>query len=112
MFLALPPCQNCENSGLNFADGRRHGHADRLEHFAAYALYFAANGQLNVFFLDVGFLQRLEVLFDVRPFEDMGGFFQMTLEFLAKDQGKEAAEDMPADRIVPLMENGTGSLGG
>ena len=102
MSLALPPCQDFQDGKLNFANRRRHRHADGLEHFAAYALCLAANRKLIAVFLYVGLLQRLQILFDVRPFEDVTCFFKMTFEFLAQNQCQKAAEDMPADGIVAL----------
>ena len=95
MSLALPPCQDCQDGKLNFANRRRHRHADGLEHFAAYALCLAANRKLIAVFFYVGLLQRLQILFDVRPFEDVTCFFKMTFELLAQHQCQKAAEDMP-----------------
>jgi hypothetical protein len=108
MFLALPPCQLCKNRKLNFANGRRHGHTDCLEHFAAYALCFAAHRQVVAVFFYVSLLQRFQILLDMRPFEGMAGFFQVTLQLLAQNQSQKAAEDMPADGIIALMEDRTG----
>ena len=92
MSLALPPCQLYKNLQLNFADGWRYRHTDRLKHFAAYAFSPAADRRLCSVFLNMGFLQGLQVLFDMRPFKHMAGFFQMTLKFFTKDQRKKAAK--------------------
>ena len=106
MLLALPPCQNCQNRELNFANRRRHCHADGLKHFAAYALCLAANRKLIAVFFYVGLLQRLQILLDMRPFEDMACLLKMTFEFLAQKESQKAAEDMSTDGIVALMEDG------
>ena len=108
MSLALPPCQLYKNLQLNFADGWRYRHTDRLKHFAAYAFSPAADRRLCSVFLNMGFLQGLQVLFDMRPFKHMAGFFEMTLKFFTKDQRKKAAKDVSADGIVPLMKDRTG----
>ncbi len=105
MSLALPPCQLCKNLQLHFANGWRYRHTDRLENFPAYALCSAADRQSRSVFRNMGFLQSLQVLFDMRPFKYMTGIFQMAFEFFAKNQGKEAAKDMTADGVV-LMRRG------
>lgn len=98
MSLALPPCQSCENRGLNFANRRRHRHADGLEDFSAYALCLVSNREPIAILLYVGLLQRLQILLDVRPFKDMAYFFKRPIEFLAQNQRQKAAEDMPPCR--------------
>lgn len=47
-----------------------------------------------------------QILLDVRPLEDVAGFFKMPLEFLAQHQCQKTAEDMPPNCIVALMEDG------
>ena len=95
MSLALPSCQDRQNGKLNFANGRRHCHADGLKHFAAYAFCPAANRQLSAVFLYVGLLQRPQILLDVRPLEDVAGFFKMPIEFLAQHQGQKLQKTCP-----------------
>ena len=95
MLLALPPCQNCQDGKLNFANRRRHRHADRLEHFAAYALRLAANRKLIAVFLYVGLLQRLQILLDVRPFEDVACFFKMTFEPFRSTSARKLQKTCP-----------------
>ena len=73
MSLALPSCQNCKSGTLNFADCRRHRHADSLEHLAAYAFCPAANRKFVAVFLYVGLLQCLQILFYMRPLKHVPG---------------------------------------
>src|SRR5210317_1529132 len=108
MFLALPPCQLYHYRKLNFANRRRYRHTDRLKEFSTYALDFAAHRQAVTVFFYMCLLQRFQILLNMRPFEYVAGFFQVQFELFSQNQSQKTAEDMSADRIVALMEDGTG----
>ena len=92
----------------NLPDGRRDGDAHGLKHLAACPETLAANGKLFAVFFDGDFLQCLEVLLYVRPFETgMAGGFEPSVEFFSQDECKEAAKDVSAYGFIALMENGS-----
>jgi hypothetical protein len=64
------------------------------------------SGDIKPIFNSSIFILRPHILLDVRPLEDVAGFFKMPLEFLTQYQGQKTAEDMPPDGIVALMEDG------
>ncbi len=88
-------------------DCRRDGDAHGLKNLAACPETLAANGELFAVFFDGDFLQCLEVLLDVRPFEiGVARGFEPAVEFFSQDECKEAAKYMSAYGFIALMENG------
>ena len=65
----------------------------------------AANSEHLAPVFNRDFLKSLEILLDVGPLEIVIGFRQPAVQFLAQDQGQEAAEDMNPDGFIQLMEN-------
>jgi hypothetical protein len=75
----------------------------RLKHLATSTEAFCSDSQgfAVVFYLDL--LERLEILFDIRPFKVMAIFLKPSAQLFSKYQNQEAEEHMAIDSLIPLV---------
>jgi hypothetical protein len=90
---------------LDLADGGRDSNANRLEDLSAGSETLTANGKTLASVFDDGFLQRFEVLLDVRPLEAVAGGLEPSCELFSQDKRQETAEDVAPDGSVPLVKD-------
>ena len=58
--------------------------------------------------LNFHLLKRLQVSDHIGPFVGLAGSLEAVEQGLAQDQHEKRAEDMAADRVIPLVEDGMG----
>ena len=84
----------------------------RLEDLATGAKAAVPYGKALSVLLDDGFLQRFEILLDVRSLKAVSGLIEPSHELLSQVQGKEAAKDVSAYRLIPSVKDGARLEGG
>jgi hypothetical protein len=90
------------------ANGGGHGDPDRLKDLAAGPVTLTARNQASVALFDDGHVKRIEILLDMRPFENLLVGFEPAEEFLFENQRQEATKHMATDGIVRMMIDRSG----
>ncbi len=106
--LALPAMDNLLENVSYFANGRRQGNSNCLEHLAARSNAGGANRKTSSIVFNRHLLQGSEVALNVFPLELMSGRFQSPVQFLAQDKSQKAAENMSTYGFIPFVEHSPG----